>query len=509
MTLIDVLKNTANKFGSQPAVFFENESCTYDDLDTKSSTLSSFLIGLGINKGDRIAIFSPNCIEYLFCYFGILKAGAIVVPINSMLKGKEIEHVVNDCNPRILIAHHSLLEVILPIKNQLSETFEKFIVMDGNEKEYGDEFIYLKKTMAEGTRDIAGPEVRGDDDAMILYTSGTTGSPKGCIMRHQGLVRSAEFGAEATGHNSSDKVLCCTPLFHIYGFSISVLCSILSGATIVLMERFDAKKAIEAIKKYKVTIFVGVPTILTYLLNETGINSADFASLRINVSSSASLPVEVLTNYEQRFDTIIQEVYGITESSGEATFNPIEKRKPGSIGIPHPGLELKITDKKGEIVKTGEVGEITIRGEIIMRGYWKKESETRKVLTDDGWYSTGDLGRKDEDGYLYIVGRSKEMIITGGFNIYPRELEEVLYKHPDIHEAAVIGIPDKTKGELACAYVVLHEGKKMEEEALRLFLKEQLANYKVPRLFRFVDSLPKTGTGKISKKMLSDQQNLT
>ena len=213
----------------------------------------------------------------------------------------------------------------------------------------------------------------------------------------------------------------------------------------------------------------------------------------------------MLSEYEKKFDTVIQEVYGITESTGEAAYNPIEKRKPGSIGIPHSGLELKIANEKGEIVKTGEVGEIVIRGKSIMKGYWKKEAATREVLSEDGWYRTGDLARMDEDGYLYIVGRSKEMIITSGFNIYPRELEEVLYQHPDIHEAAVIGIPDKIKGELACAFIVLHEGKKVEEEDLRFFCQERLANYKVPRMYHFVESLPKTGTGKISKKDIQEK----
>jgi len=508
MTLIEILKNSAEKYGDKQAILFESDSYDYNMIETQSSDLCSALIGLDMQKGDRVAIFSPNCIEYLLTYFGIFKAGAVSIPINAMLKAREIEYVVEDCRPRILFVHTSLLELILPIKERLSECIEKFIIIGGTEAEHGDRFITFEDLTAKGPKGSAGPEVGGDDIAMLVYTSGTTGSPKGCILSHDGLVSATEFSVNATGHQPSDKVLCCAPMFHIFGFTVSITSSIYTGATMVLMDRFDAKKTIEAIKAHNVNIFVGVPTMFIYLLNEEGVNSEDLKSLRINVSSGASLPVEVLSDYEQRFATVIQEVYGITESSGEVAYNPIEKRKPGSIGIPHSGLELKITDKGGGIVKTGEVGEIVIRGKSIMKGYWNKEAATREVLSEDGWYRTGDHARMDEDGYLYIVGRSKELIITSGFNIYPRELEEVLYQHPDIHEAAVIGIPDKMKGESACAFIVLHEGKKVEEESLRLFCKERLANYKVPRMFRFVDSLPKTGTGKISKKMLKEQQNL-
>jgi long-chain acyl-CoA synthetase len=245
--------------------------------------------------------------------------------------------------------------------------------------------------------------------------------------------------------------------------------------------------------------------MFSYLLKEPEIHSNDFEDLKLNVSSGASLPIKVLSEYEKKFDTVIQEVYGITESTGEVAYNPIEKRKPGSIGIPHAGLELKIEDENGKIVKTGKVGEIIIRGKSIMRGYWKKEAATREVLSKDGWYKTGDLARMDEDGYIYIVGRSKEMIITSGFNIYPREIEEVLYQHPAIREAAVIGVPDEMKGELACAFIVLQEGKKVEDVDVRSFCKERLANYKIPRIYRFINSLPKTATGKILKKDIHEQ----
>ncbi len=505
MTLIEVLKNTTDKFGDKQAILFENESYTYKMLDGISSNLGWSLMELGINKGDRVAIFGPNCPEYLFAYFGIFKAGATAIPVNAMLKGREIEYIITDCNPRILFVHASLLEVLLPVKERLFQCIEKFVVIGGTEAEYGDRFIRFEDLITERVQGTAGPGVGGDDMAMILYTSGTTGSPKGCILRHESLVCSTEFSIKATGHQFSDKVLCCAPMFHIYGFSISIASSIYPGATMIIMDRFDPKKAIEVIKNHKINIFVGVPTMFTYLLKEPKIQSDDFKALRLNVSSGASLPIEVLSEFEKKFDTVIQEVYGITESTGEAAYNPIEKRKPGSIGIPHSGLELKIADERQGIVKTGEVGEIVIRGKSIMKGYWNKEAATREVLSEDGWYRTGDLARMDEDGYLYIVGRSKEMIITGGFNIYPRELEEVLYQHPDIHEAAAIGIPDKIKGELACAFIVLHEGRKMEEEDLRFFCKERLANYKVPRTYRFVESLPKTGTGKISKKDIQKQ----
>jgi len=508
MTLIEVLKNTTAKFGDKQAILFENESYTYNMIETLSSDLCGALMGLDIKKGDRVAIFSPNCIEFLLAYFGIFKAGAVSIPINAMLKAREIEYVVEDCSPRILFVHTSLLEVILPVKERLFQCIEKIVVIGGTEAENEDRFISFRDLIAKGPQGSAGPEVGGDDIAMLVYTSGTTGSPKGCILSHEGLVSATEFSVKATGHQPSDKVLCCAPMFHIFGFTVSITSSIYPGATMVLMDRFDAKKTIETIKTHNVNIFVGVPTMFTYLLNEEGVNSEDLKSLRLNVSSGASLPVEVLSEYEQRFSTVIQEVYGITESSGEVAYNPIEKRKPGSIGIPHPGLELKIANERGGIVKTGEVGEIVLRGKSIMKGYWNKEAATREVLSEDGWYRTGDQARMDEDGYLYIVGRSKEMIITGGFNIYPRELEEVLYQHPDINEVSVIGIPDKMKGELACAFIVFHENRKAEEEALRLFCKERLANYKVPRMFRFVDSLPKTGSGKISKKMLREQQNL-
>jgi long-chain acyl-CoA synthetase len=422
MTLIQVLKNTADTHGDKQAILFENMSYTYKRLDGISSSLGWSLMELGINRGDRVVIFSPNCPEYLFAYFGIFRAGGAVVPINAMLKTREIEYVIEDCLPRILFIHNSLLKVILPIKERLLKCIERFIVIGGVRPEFGQESIPFGDLITKSTESVVEPLVSGDDMAMILYTSGTTGTPKGCILSHESLVCSTEFSIKATGHQSSDKVLCCAPMFHIYGFSISIASSIYSGATMVIMDRFDAKRVIEVIKAHKINIFVGVPTMFSYLLKEPEIHSNDFEDLKLNVSSGASLPIKVLSEYEKKFETVIQEVYGITESTGEVAYNPIEKRKPGSIGIPHAGLELKIEDENGKIVKTGEVGEIIIRGKSIMRGYWKKEAATREVLSEDGWYKTGDLARMDEDGYIYIVGRSKEMIITSGFNIYPREI---------------------------------------------------------------------------------------
>ena len=338
---------------------------------------------------------------------------------------------------------------------------------------------------------------------MILYTSGTTGTPKGAELSHANLRENAKVNVETLSKASEDDVLFGgLPLFHSFGQTCGLNSAVYGGACLTLLPRFDPEKAMEIIERDKVTVFLGVPTMYVAMLNMAEDKRKDTSTLRLCCSGGSALPVEVLKGFEEAFECKVLEGYGLSETSPVASFNhPDKERKPGSIGTPIQGVEMKLVDEDGKDVEgTDEVGEIAIKGHNIMKGYWNREDATKEVLDDDGWFLTGDMGKRDDDGYYFIVDRKKEMIIRGGYNVYPREIEEVLYEHPAVAEAAVIGVPDDKMGEEVGAAVVLKEGKEVDADELREFVKEQVANYKYPRKIWFPDELPKGPTGKILKR---------
>jgi long-chain acyl-CoA synthetase len=339
-----------------------------------------------------------------------------------------------------------------------------------------------------------------EDTAVILYTSGTTGTPKGAELTHRNLIRNTEVTYGLTDTSEDDVLLGALPLFHAFGQTCSLNATMATGGTLSLIPRFDPGKALEIIERDKITIFQGVPTMFTAMLHHPGHENVDVSSLRVCVSGGSAMPVEVMRGFEEEFGCKVLEGYGLSETSPVASFNhPDRERKPGTIGQPIEGVEMKVVDDEGNEVAQGEVGEIVIRGHNVMKGYWRKPEATDEAIRD-GWFHSGDMGKVDEEGYFSIVDRKKEMIIRGGYNVYPREIEEVLYEHPAVQEAAVIGVPDERMGEEVGAAVVLKAGQEVSEDELRGFLKDQLAAYKYPRRVWFTDELPKGPTGKILKR---------
>ncbi|HEX2549994.1 MAG TPA: long-chain fatty acid--CoA ligase, partial [Nocardioidaceae bacterium] len=349
---------------------------------------------------------------------------------------------------------------------------------------------------------LDAPVERADSDtAVILYTSGTTGQPKGAELTHAGLNSNARTTQETLLEGTPDDVIMgCLPLFHVFGLTCSLNACVLAGASLTLIPRFDGGKALDVIERDGVTVFEGVPTMFSAMLHQPDTDKRDVSSLRLCVSGGSAMPVEVMRSFEETFGCIVLEGYGLSETSPVASFNhPHAERKPGSIGTPIRGVEMRVVDDEGTDVPSGEVGEIAIRGENVMKGYWQREEETAKAIPD-GWFRTGDLARQDEEGYYFIVDRKKEMIIRGGYNVYPREIEEALYEHPAVAEAAVIGIAHPDLGEEVAAAVALKPGASAEVDELRNFVKERVAAYKYPRHLWLVDSLPKGPTGKILRR---------
>jgi long-chain acyl-CoA synthetase len=457
-------------------------------LDEGSARVAGMLRARGVGPGDRVGIMLPNVPYFAPVYYGILRLGAIVVPMNVLLKGREVAFYCEDSGAKVLFAWHGFGDAA---RQGAEQAGTELVLVEPGEFE--------KLVMeAEPLREMAGRDA--SDTAVILYTSGTTGTPKGAELTHDNLRRNAEASCGLHDVGPQDVVLGALPLFHSFGQTCTLNAGILSGATITLLPRFDAEKALEIFQRDAVTIFMGVPTMYGALLHASGREQADLSRLRLCVSGGASLPLEVMRAFEDAFGATILEGYGLSETSPVASFNrSAEARKPGSIGTPIEGVEMKVVGDDGTVLATGEVGEIVVRGHNVMRSYWNRPDATHEAIRD-GWFHTGDMAKVDEDGYFFIVDRKKDMIIRGGYNVYPREVEEVLYEHPAVREAAVVGVPHGEWGEEVGAAVALKEGEQVSAEELRNYVKENVASYKYPREIWFVDELPKGPTGKILKR---------
>jgi long-chain acyl-CoA synthetase len=466
VNLADNLVTTAKTFPQRPAVRLDDTLWTYAQLDEKSAEVAGFLRARGIEPGDRVALQLPNLIQFPAIYYGILRIGAVVVPMNPLLKEREVDYYMSDSGAKLLI--------------------DTAAVSD-------------PATSPFGTADFGVTDRSEDDTAVILYTSGTTGRPKGAELTHANLARNAEVNVRTLLHlNENDVVMGCLPLFHSFGQTAGMNSAVSVGASLTLIPRFDAGKALEVIQRDKVTIFMGVPTMYAGLLHHPARDGADMSSLRLCVSGGASLPVELLRGFEAAFGAKILEGYGLSETSPISSFNhPDRDRKAGSIGTPIEGVEMKLVN-----VADNGVGEIAIRGHNIMKGYWNNPTATTEAIPD-GWFRSGDLAKQDDDGYFYIVDRAKDLIIRGGMNVYPREVEEVLYEHPAVAEAAVVGLPHEQLGEEVGAAVALKPGMTATPEELSAFVRERIAAYKYPRRVWLVDELPKTATGKILRRSVS------
>jgi long-chain acyl-CoA synthetase len=486
--LASILKDTAERHGDRTAIKLDDAEVTYDQLDEASARAAALLREKGVEPGDRVGIMLPNVPYFAVAYYGVLRAGGVVVPMNVLLKGREAAFYLKDPEAKLVFAWHDF-----------AEAAEK------GAEEAGAEVIEVKpgefeKLLSEHEPDDEIADRDDDDTAVILYTSGTTGKPKGAELTHANLSRNAEVAAGLAESSEEDVLLGALPLFHSFGQTCGLNASIRAGSCLSMIPRFDPGKALEIIQRDKVTIFQGVPTMYTAMLHHDDRDDYDTSSLRACMSGGSAMPVEVMRGFEEAFGCKVLEGYGLSETSPVASFNHIDKeRKPGSIGTPIEGVEMRVVDEDGNEVDQGEVGEIVIKGHNVMKGYWNREDATEETIKD-GWFHSGDMGKVDEDGYFFIVDRKKEMIIRGGYNVYPREIEEVMYEHPAVAEVAVVGVPDDNMGEEVGAAVALKKGEDVSEDELRDFVKNEVANYKYPRRIWFVDELPKGPTGKILKR---------
>ncbi|MEV7791945.1 long-chain fatty acid--CoA ligase [Streptomyces sp. NPDC087512] len=490
--LVTLLTESARARGDGPAVRQGETLLTYARLDDMVARFARLLRDSGVRPGDRVAMAVPNVVQFPVSYYGILRAGGVVVPLNPLLKARELAFVLGDSRPVLVLASPSCAG---EVEEAARRTGVAWLTVGTTRWER-----LLRDTEPES----AVAERADEDTAVILYTSGTTGSPKGAELTHRNLMTNALTTARTVLRISRDDVVFGgLPLFHAFGQTCALNAALGSGATLTLLPRFDPAEALRIMARDKVTLFLGVPTMYTALLHSGTADGSGPQDLRIAVSGGASLPVETLHAFERRYDVVVLEGYGLSETSPVATFNPPDgPRRPGSVGLPVSGVELRVVADDGTPVRTGEVGEIVVRGENVMKGYWNRPDATNEVLRD-GWLHTGDLGRVDADGYCFVVDRKKDLIIRAGYNVYPREIEEVLHEHPAVAEAAVIGVPHETHGEEVTAVVSLRAGARAEAEHIRDFVKRRVAAYKYPRVVRIVDALPKGATGKILKRELS------
>ena len=480
------LVDAAEQHGDRPAIRLDDNVLTYTDLLDSARRMATLLISRGVEPGDRVGLQTANVPAYPITFYGALIAGASVVPINPLLKGREVQFYVSDSGAKVIVAGEQMADAAKEAAQ--AENIEAIIVGAMGPDDLPDE-----KT------DVV--ERDDEDTAVVLYTSGTTGKPKGAELTHHNMNTNARTSAETLIEAGPDDVIMgCLPLFHVFGLTCGLNAAVVSGSCLTLIPRFDGGKALEVIGRDKVTIFEGVPTMYSALLNHDARDQADLSTLRVCISGGSAMPVEVMKSFEGEFDCIILEGYGLSETSPVASFNhPDVERRPGTIGIPVRGMELRLVDNDGKAVGDGDVGEIAIRGDGVMKGYWQREDATKEAIPD-GWFRSGDLATRDEDGYYTIVDRKKEMIIRGGYNVYPREIEEALYEHPAVAEAAVVGMPHDELGEEVGAAVALKSGESVEPDELKAHVKERVAAYKYPRRVWIVDELPKGPTGKILRR---------
>jgi long-chain acyl-CoA synthetase len=514
INLADNLARNASLMPNKVAVRFGDQRITYAQLDATANQVAHALAALGIGPGDKVAFACPNVPYFPIVYYGVLKAGAVVVPINILLKAGEIAYHLKDSDAKAFLCFEGSAE--LPLGQAGRDGFDQagtcahfvLITADPNRPSPIPGCTTLASLLADRSTVYEAVATDANDTAVILYTSGTTGTPKGAELSHANLAMNVQICQALMKLDSRDTMLVVLPLFHTFGQTVQMNCALMCGASIVLMPRFEPDAALAAMLAHQVTVFAGVPTMYIALLNLPGAEQRhDFkaiaAHLRLGVSGGSALPVEVLRQFEARFEVPIIEGYGLSETSPVATFNYLdaEERIPGSVGQPVTGVTVRIVDEHDQPLPAGKDGEIVVRGHCVMKGYYKRADATAKAIRD-GWFHTGDIGHRDEKGNFYVVDRLKDMIIRGGFNVYPREIEEVLMTHAAIAQVAVIGVPHDVHGEEVKAVVMLKAGKQATGDGIIAWAKERMAAFKYPRIVDIVTTMPMTATGKILKRAL-------
>jgi len=468
---------------------------TYAEFDQAVNRAANMLASHGVGKGDVVSLLLPNSAEYIIAYFACWKLGALAGPVNSLLKPQELAYVISNSEAKALLVHGDFLPVIESIRTHLPSL--KSVV--GFERQ---------ELVTEGfSEEPPSIPIDRTDEAIIIYTSGTTGKPKGCLLTHGNVIANARQISEWLGFSERDRLLSIMPLFHMNAVSVTTMSALYAGGSTVVSPKFSASRFWETISEYQVTSFGSVATMLTMLLSKypDGVPAGlKTDQLRFAMCGSAPVPAEVIKRFEETFHCLVIEGYGLSESTCRSTFNPPdERRRPGSCGLPI-GNEMMVVDEQNHEVPEGSLGEIVLRGENVLKGYYKDEKATADAFRN-GWFHTGDIGYRDQDGFFYIVDRKSDMIIRGGENIYPREIDEVLYQHPSVTAAATIGVPDRLYGEEVAAFVVLKEAGKVTADELLAFCRERLADYKCPKTVRLVKEIPKGPTGKLLKRELSKE----
>ncbi|MFN0124583.1 MAG: GNAT family N-acetyltransferase [Blastocatellia bacterium] len=499
MNVTNHIEAAALRTPDKMALLFEDEAFTYSQLNVLCNRTANALAGLGIARGDRVALFVPNQPDFIFAYGGILKLGAVAVIINTALKAEETQFILNDSDARVLVTtaelYGSLAGTALPHLRQA-------ILVEGMTTE---KTLSLKTLLAQASPDYATVGMNADDPAVILYTSGATGFPKGAVISHGNIISSRQLCAQTLGYRAGDRLLLCLPLFHSFNQRVSLHPCFEVGATLILHRQFDAAAVARTIDKEKVTRFAGVPSLYARLYGQA--EPAQLRSVQRFLSGTATLPSEVACQWQARYGVVIEQTFGSAET-GVISHNDGVQEKPFSVGKALAGVELRIVNPDGGPVGAGEPGEILVRGASLMQGYWQRPEETAEAMRN-GWFHTGDIGRMDADGYLYIVDRLKDMINVSGQKVYPSEVEGVLHRHPSVREAAVYGIRSASMVEQVCASVLLDAGQQVTSADLMDFCRASLADFKIPRFIAFVDQLPRSSTGKILKRVLRGQMQAT
>lgn len=511
LNLATLLEDTFNNIPDKTAVICGEMSFTYAEINAMANQVANALKEIGIGKNDKVALSCPNIPHFPIIYNGILKIGAVVVPLNILLKGREIAYHLEDSDAKAYFCFEGTAG--LPLGEEgfkgftYTETCENFVLitLDNKVESPYENTKTLAEFIEKHSTEFQTELTNADDTAVILYTSGTTGQPKGAELTHLNMVLNARLSDTMYPRREDDIHLITLPLFHSFGQSVQMNAGFYNHATLILLPRFTPEDALGLMQKHNVTLFAGVPTMYWALLNFPEADKFDLAkiaeNLRLCFAGGSSLPVEVLKGFESKFNAKIIEGYGLSETSPVASFNKVNEAKAGSIGFPVWGVEIRIVDENGEQVADGELGEIAIRGHNVMKGYYKRPEATANAIRNT-WFHSGDIGKRDEEGFLYITDRVKDMILRGGFNVYPREIEEVLMTHEAVSLCAVVGVHCNEFGEEIKAYIVKKEGAEISENEIVDWCKENMASYKYPRLVEFKDSLPMTATGKILKREL-------
>ncbi|MBU8907550.1 long-chain-fatty-acid--CoA ligase [Desertibacillus haloalkaliphilus] len=514
MSLADLLKWSVETYGDQPALSFYEQKWSFKEVSETVQTLTNVLHSIGFTKGDRLAIMLPNTPHYVFTLFAVAQAGGVNVQVNPMYVEREVEHVLNDSGATHMIVLDRLYPLVKKVQAQTS--LEKIIVVQLEEQqvdlEEGDLWFDEVKSM-----DVPqAPDVscKPDEDiALLQYTGGTTGVSKGVMLTHKNLMANAEqiydFMFRPVDVPDAPKIMSILPMFHIYGLTCNVFLGFRAGCNQIILPRFELEEVVQTVKREKPFQFSAVPTMYIALNSHPNLEEYGFDQVDYYNSGGAAMPVEQLHLFEKRTGCNLCEGYGLSEASPTTHFNPpFRKRRVGSIGIPLPSLDAKVfqeTDHGFVEAPIGEVGELAVKGPQVMKGYWKRPAETDKVLKD-GWLFTGDMARMDEDGYFYIVDRKKDMIIASGYNVYPREIEEVLYQHPAVQEVIVVGVPDAYRGETVKAFIALKDQEIVTEAEIISYSSKFLAAYKVPKFVEFREELPKSAVGKLLRRSLRDEE---